>query len=57
MLTTVDNQTLPVFIYAGLRTAISPALGAASALFIAVAAVAFAIVLRLGKIERFLFQR
>jgi putative spermidine/putrescine transport system permease protein len=57
VLTTVDNQTLPVFIYAGLRTAISPALGAASALFIAVAAVAFAIVLRLGKIERFLFQR
>jgi putative spermidine/putrescine transport system permease protein len=56
VLTTVDNQTLPVFIYAGLRTAISPALGAASALFIAVAAVAFAVVLRLGKVERFLFR-
>jgi putative spermidine/putrescine transport system permease protein len=56
VLTTVDNQTLPVFIYAGLRTAISPALGAASALFIAVAALAFAVVLRLGKVERFLFR-
>jgi putative spermidine/putrescine transport system permease protein len=56
VLTTVDNPTLPVFIYGGLRDAISPALGAASALFIGVAAVVFAIVLRLGKVERFLFR-
>lgn len=55
VLTTVDNQTLPVYVYSGMRGAISPALGAVSALFIAVVAVAFATVLRLGKVERFLF--
>ena len=56
VLTTVDNQTLPVFIYSGLRGAISPSLGAVSALFILVAAAVFVIVLRLGKVERFLFR-
>lgn len=56
VLTTVDDQTLPVLIFAGLRGSVSPALGAASALFILVAAVAFAIVLRLGRVERFLFR-
>jgi putative spermidine/putrescine transport system permease protein len=56
VLTTVDNQTLPVYIYSGLRGAISPALGAVSALFIVVVALAFAVVLRLGKVERFLFR-
>jgi putative spermidine/putrescine transport system permease protein len=56
VLTTVDNQTLPVFIYSGLRGAISPSLGAASALFILIATSVFAIVLRLGKVERFLFR-
>jgi putative spermidine/putrescine transport system permease protein len=56
VLTTIDNQTLPVFVYSGLRGAISPALGAVSAFFIAVVALAFAIVLRLGKVERFLFR-
>ena len=56
VLTTVDDQTLPVYIYSGLRGAISPALGAVSALFIVVVALAFAAVLRLGKVERFLFR-
>jgi putative spermidine/putrescine transport system permease protein len=56
VLTTVDDQTLPVYLYSGLRGAISPSLGAVSALFIVVVAVAFAIVLRLGKVERFLFR-
>jgi putative spermidine/putrescine transport system permease protein len=56
VLTTVDDQTLPVYIYSGLRGAISPDLGAASALFIVVVAIAFAIVLRVGKVERFLFR-
>ncbi len=56
VLTTIDNQTLPVFVYSGLRGAISPALGAVSAFFIAVVALAFAVVLRLGKVERFLFR-
>jgi ABC-type spermidine/putrescine transport system permease subunit II len=45
-----------VYIYSGLRGAISPALGAVSALFIVVVALAFAVVLRLGKVERFLFR-
>ncbi|MCV7424516.1 ABC transporter permease [Mycobacterium yunnanensis] len=56
VLTTIDNQTLPVFVYSGLRGAISPALGAVSAFFIAVVALAFAVVLRLGRVERFLFR-
>jgi predicted dehydrogenase len=56
VLTTVDDQTLPLYIYPGLRGAISPALGAVSAFFIAVVAIAFALVLRLGKLERFLFR-
>lgn len=56
VLTDIDNQTLPVFVYSGLRGAISPALGAVSAFFIAVVAMAFAVVLRLGKVERFLFR-
>jgi putative spermidine/putrescine transport system permease protein len=56
VLTTIDNQTLPVFVYSGLRGAISPALGAVSTFFIAVVALAFAVVLRLGKVERFLFR-
>ena len=56
VLTTIDNYTLPVFVYSGLRGAISPALGAVSTFFIAVVALAFAVVLRLGKVERFLFR-
>ena len=56
VLTTIDNQTLPVFVYSGLRGAISPALGAVSTFFIVVVALAFAVVLRLGKVERFLFR-
>jgi putative spermidine/putrescine transport system permease protein len=56
VLVNIDNQTLPVFVYSGLRGAISPSLGAVSAFFIAVVALAFAVVLRLGKVERFLFR-
>lgn len=56
VLVTIDDQTLPVFVYSGLRGAISPALGAVSAFFIAVVALAFAVVLRVGKVERFLFR-
>jgi putative spermidine/putrescine transport system permease protein len=57
VLTTAANQTLPVFIYSGLRTSISPSLGAASALFIAIATAVFIVVLRLGGVERFLLRR
>lgn len=55
VLTTIDNQTLPVFVYSARLGAISPALVAVSAFFIAVA-LALAIVLRLNKVERFLFR-
>jgi putative spermidine/putrescine transport system permease protein len=57
VLTTVNDQTLPVFIYSGLRGSISPALGAASAFFIGVAFVVFVVVLRIGGVERFLLRR
>ena len=57
VLTTVNDQTLPVFIYSGLRGSISPALGAASAFFIGVASAVFIIVLRIGGVERFLMRR
>jgi putative spermidine/putrescine transport system permease protein len=57
VLTTPANQTLPVFIYSGLRTSISPGLGAAAALFIGIATAVFIVVLRLGGVERFLLRR
>jgi putative spermidine/putrescine transport system permease protein len=57
VLTTAGDQTLPVFIYSGLRTSISPSLGAASALFIVIATVVFIAVLRLGGVERFLLRK
>jgi putative spermidine/putrescine transport system permease protein len=57
VLTTSANQTLPVFIYSGLRTSISPGLGAASALFIGIATLVFVVVLRLGGVERFLLRQ
>jgi putative spermidine/putrescine transport system permease protein len=57
VLTTSANQTLPVFIYSGLRTSISPGLGAASALFIGIATIVFIVVLRIGGVERFLLRR
>ena len=57
VLTDVDSQTLPVVIYSGLRSNVSPLLGAATVLFIAVAALVCAVVLRIGKLERFTFGR
>ncbi|MFN8223168.1 MAG: ABC transporter permease subunit [Gaiellales bacterium] len=56
VLTTPANQTLPVFIYSGLRTSISPGLGAAAALFIGIATLVFVLVLRIGGVERFLLR-
>jgi putative spermidine/putrescine transport system permease protein len=57
VLTNVGDQTLAVFVYSSLRATISPALGASSAVFIVIAAVAFFLVLRFGRMERFLFGR
>lgn len=57
VLTNVGDQTLAVFVYSSLRATISPALGASSAVFIVIAAAAFFLVLRFGRMERFLFRR
>jgi putative spermidine/putrescine transport system permease protein len=57
VLTNVDTQTLPVVIYSGLRSNVSPLLGAATVLFIGVAAIVCAIVLRIGRLERSTFGR
>jgi putative spermidine/putrescine transport system permease protein len=57
VLTNVDTQTLPVVIYSGLRSNVSPLLGAATVLFIVVAAGVCAIVLRIGRLEQFVFRR
>ena len=40
-----------------LRATLSPALGASSAVFIVIAAAAFFLVLRFGRMEQFLFRR
>jgi putative spermidine/putrescine transport system permease protein len=57
VLTTAEDQTLPVFIYSALRSTVSPSLGAASALFIGIATAVFVLVLRLGGVERFLLRK
>jgi putative spermidine/putrescine transport system permease protein len=57
VLTNASSATLPVTIYSGLRSNVSPLLGAATVLFIVVATAVSAIVLRIGKLERFVFRR
>lgn len=57
VLTNVDSQTLPVVIYSGLRSNVSPLLGAATVVFIAVAGIVCAVVLRFGRLERSTFGR
>ena len=57
VLTTLNDQTLAVYVYSSLRATISPALGASSVVFIVIAAAAFFLVLRFGRMERFLFGR
>lgn len=57
VLVNLNNLTLPVLVYSGLRFAVSPKLAAASALLIGIAVLIFAVVLRLGKIEQFLYRR
>jgi len=51
------SVVLPVVIYSGLRSNVSPLLGAATVLFIALATAVCAVVLRIGKFERFVFGR
>lgn len=57
VLTNLNNITLPVLVYSGLRTGTSPTLAAAAVVFIAIAVVVIAVVLRIGRIEQFLYRR
>jgi putative spermidine/putrescine transport system permease protein len=57
VLTNENNITLPVLVYSGLRVAVSPSLAAAAAVFIAIASVVVFVVLRMGRIEQFLYRR
>jgi putative spermidine/putrescine transport system permease protein len=57
MLVNINNQTLPVFVYSGIRVTTSPFLAAVAVLLILVTMTIFAIVLRIGKIEQFLYRR
>lgn len=54
MLTTSVDVTLPVYVYSGLQVTVSPTLGAISALFIAVVGITFVVILRVGRIDRYL---
>lgn len=54
ILVNVQSMTLPVYVYSGLRSTVSPGLAATSVLFIVVVTVVFAAVLRFGRIDTFL---
>ena len=57
ILVSLDNLTLPVFVFSGIRTTVSPFLAAVAVLFIGVAACILALVIRFGRIEQFLYRR
>jgi ABC-type spermidine/putrescine transport system permease subunit II len=57
ILVNLNNLTLPVFVYSGIRTTVSPFLAAVAVLFIAVAACVLSLVIRFGRIEQFLYRR
>ena len=57
VLVTHDNQTLPVFVYSGIRVTTSPFLAAVAVFQLALALTLFAILLRIGPVERFTFRR
>jgi putative spermidine/putrescine transport system permease protein len=57
ILVNLNNLTLPVFVFSGIRTTVSPFLAAVAVLFIVVAICVLALVIRFGKIEQFLYRR
>ncbi len=57
ILVNVNDLTLPVFVYSGIRTTVSPFLAAVAVLFIVVAICVLSLVIRFGKIEQFLYRR
>jgi putative spermidine/putrescine transport system permease protein len=56
ILVNLNNLTLPVFVYSGIRTTVSPFLAAVAVLFILVAVLVLVLVIRFGRIERFLYR-
>jgi putative spermidine/putrescine transport system permease protein len=56
ILVNLNNLTLPVFVYSGIRTTVSPFLAAVAVLFIVVAICVLVLVIRFGRIERFLYR-
>lgn len=57
ILVNINNLTLPVFVYSGIRTTVSPFLAAVAVLFIVVAICVLSLVIRFGRIEQFLYRR
>jgi putative spermidine/putrescine transport system permease protein len=57
ILVNLNNLTLPVFVYSGIRTTVSPFLAAVAVLFIVVASCILLLVVRFGRIEQFLYRR
>jgi putative spermidine/putrescine transport system permease protein len=57
ILVNLNNLTLPVFVYSGIRTTVSPFLAAVAVLFIVVASCVLMLVVRFGRIEQFLYRR
>lgn len=56
ILTNLNDVTLPVYVYSGIRTTVSPILGAVSLVFVLVSMLAFALVARIGRLDRLLAQ-
>jgi putative spermidine/putrescine transport system permease protein len=56
ILSTVDNQTLPVIMYGTLRGAVSPKLAAGGGIFILIALLVVLLISRLRAVEDVLFR-
>jgi putative spermidine/putrescine transport system permease protein len=57
ILVNLNDLTLPVFVYSGIRSTVSPFLAAVAVLFIVVASCVLLLVVRFGRIEQFLYRR
>jgi putative spermidine/putrescine transport system permease protein len=56
MLVNTNDLTLPVYLFGSIRASVSPLLAAVAVLYIVVAAFAFALVFRIGRLEQFLHR-
>jgi putative spermidine/putrescine transport system permease protein len=57
ILVNLNDLTLPVYVYSGIRSTVSPFLAAVAVLFIFVASCVLLLVVRFGRIEQFLYRR